>query len=136
MSQFIPFRSFYEKFVISNGNIFFHRENLKRSGDTTFDYILVFTNIVVSYFKNLIILCIDYKRKNNKQLNLFSIAIARYHVAYNLLIYGITKLFSGQFPSKSVYRLDEQIDDMTSMEVVWILWEHRPAMANIILLFY
>lgn len=129
-SQFIPRQSFYEEFVTWTGRIFFHKTNLKRvfngSGDTTFDYILIFTNIVTSYFLSLIILCIDYKRKSYKQLYLFTIVIARYYVAYSLFAYGITKLFFGQFPPNSAYRLDEQIGNMTPMGIVWTFMGTSP----------
>ncbi|ANI88311.1 hypothetical protein A9P82_02710 [Arachidicoccus ginsenosidimutans] len=122
-AQFFPRQPFYEKFVSQIGRVFFHKENLQKvfngSGDTTFDYVLVFTNLVVSYILSLIILCIDYKRKNYKQFHLFTIVIARYYVAYTLFVYGIMKLFFGQFSGYNPLALDEHFGNMSPMGVLW-----------------
>ncbi|ANI89943.1 hypothetical protein A9P82_11975 [Arachidicoccus ginsenosidimutans] len=123
-SQFIPSMPFYEKFIVWVGKTFLHIKDLHKiertgSGDTTYDYVLVFVNIIISCFISLIILITDHKRKTYRQLYLFTIVIARYYVAYTMLSYGFAKIFNGQFPGNGYYRLEEKVGDMSPMGMVW-----------------
>lgn len=97
----------------------FHKITMTGSGDTTFDYVLLLMNIILSFILTTIIIIADHKRKNYRQLYLFAVVIARYYVAFILLSYGFSKIFNGQFPSNNYFRLEEKVGDMSPMGMLW-----------------
>lgn len=115
---------FYESLVLWIGKdllaiAHFHKITMTGSGDTTFDYVLLLMNIILSFILTTIIVTIDHKRKNYRQLYLFAIVIARYYVAFILLSYSFSKIFNGQFPSNNYFRLEEKVGDMSPMGMLW-----------------
>lgn len=97
----------------------FHRITMTGSGDTTYDYVLLLVNVMITFILSVIISIADYKRKNYRQLYLFAIVVVRYYVAFILLSYGFSKIFNGQFPSNSYFRLEEKVGDMSPMGMLW-----------------
>lgn len=124
ISQFGIPAPFLEHFVIWFGTACFHLKDLHKitntgSGDTTYDYVLLFMGMLFSLLLSIIILIIDRKRPNYRQLYLFTIVIARYYVFFTMALYGMSKLFNGQFPANTYSRLDETVGNMSPMGMVW-----------------
>lgn len=118
---FIPY---HERLIIWFGKTFLHLPELHKigsagSGDTTFDYVLVLVNLLLAFFIGILILLVDYKRKSYRQFYLFVIVIARYYVAYSMLVYGFVKVFNGQFPSNGYHTLLEPVGNMSPMGLLW-----------------
>lgn len=114
---------FYDALVLWFGKdilgIEFHKIVMTGSGDTTYDYTLLLVNVVITFILSTIIVIADNRRKNYRQLYLFTIVVARYYVAFILLSYGFSKIFNGQFPSNSYFRLEEKVGDMSPMGMLW-----------------
>src|SRR5690606_11079130 len=69
------------------------------SGDTTFDFVRLFTLIVLAVFVTGLL----FKSKIDKQkIIVFGRTYARYFLAFMLLSYGFSKFFEGQFPYPSL----------------------------------
>ena len=127
-SQFSPDISFMEKWVIWIGKNLVHLPNFEKiqmtgSGDTTYDYVLILFNFILSVLLAFIIAVADHKRKNYRQLYLFTIVLARYYVALTMLVYGFAKIFVGQFPDLGYYSLEHKFGDMSPMGVLWTFME-------------
>ncbi len=125
-SQFGRSAIWLEEFVIWFGTKFLHIQDLQKikltgSGDTTYHYVLVFVCVLFSYGAGAITLFIDQRRSNYRQFYLFTIVLARYFVGYTLIVYGLAKVFDGQFPANSYQRLDTRIGDITPMGIVWTM---------------
>lgn len=125
-SQFSPLisYSFLQHAVVWFGKVLFHFSDLQKirftgSGDTPFDYILVLWGAAVAFILALIVILADQKRKTYRQLYLFTIVIARYYIAYTMLVYGFVKLFHGQFGPLNYRILEEKFGNMSPMGVLW-----------------
>jgi len=113
-----------EPTVVWFGKTFLNLADLQKitntgSGDTAYDYVLILLMIILSFLFSIIILLINRKQKNYRQLYLFAIVVARYYVALTMLSYGFAKIFNGQFPANGYTRLDEKVGDMSPMGLVW-----------------
>ena len=127
-SQFTPSILFMQKWVIWFGKKIINLPNLEKitmtgSGDTTYDYVLLLFIFILSIILSVIISVADHKRKNYQQLYLFTIVLARYYVAFTMLVYGFAKVFQGQFPSLAYYSLEKKFGDMSPMGVLWTFME-------------
>lgn len=125
-SQFSPAAPWLENLVTWFGIKFLHIKDLQKirytgSGDTTYDYVFTLVAILCSYIIAAMILLVDKQRKNYRQFYLFTIVLARYFVAYTLIVYGLAKVFDGQFPANSYQRLDTKVGDVTPMGIVWTM---------------
>ncbi|HEY5371926.1 MAG TPA: hypothetical protein VIJ75_23330 [Hanamia sp.] len=123
-SQFTPRIPFMQKWVIWFGKNFLHLSKLEKiqmtgSGDTTYDDVSVLVILILSVILSIIIAVADRKRKNYQQLYLFTIVLARYFVAFTMLVYGFAKIFEGQFPALGYYSLEKKFGDMSPMGVLW-----------------
>ena len=117
-----------QKWVIWFGKNIIHLSNLEKirmtgSGDTTYDYVLILLILILSVLLAIIIAIADNKRKNYGQLYLFTIVLARYYVAYTMLVYGFAKVFVGQFPALGYSSLEKTFGDMSPMGVLWRFME-------------
>lgn len=131
-SQFSPSIQWMQKGVIWFGKKILHLSKLEKimmtgSGDTTYDYVLVLVIFILSALIAIIIAIADRKRKNYQQLYLFTIVLARYYVAFTMLVYGFAKVFEGQFPALGYYSLEKKFGDMSPMGVLWTFMESSSA---------
>lgn len=127
-SQFSPDFSPGEKFVLWFGKNIVHLPDLKKitmtgSGDTTYDYVFILLLVYLSAILALVIAAVDNKRKNYRPLYLFTIVLARYYIAFTMLVYGFAKVFEGQFPALQYYSLEKKFGDMSPMGVLWTFME-------------
>src|SRR6478609_6960344 len=103
-SQFSFPIPFLEQIVVWFGKTFLSLADLQKitntgSGDTAYDYVLILLMIILSFLLSIIILLVNRKQKNYRQLYLFAIVVARYYAALTMISYGFAKIFNGQFPA-------------------------------------
>jgi uncharacterized membrane protein YphA (DoxX/SURF4 family) len=89
------------------------------SGDTTYDYVLVLTMILLS-----LIICIgwsvlDRKRKSYNTAYYWLCVLVRYSLATIMLSYGFSKAFHLQMPYPYLSRLVQPYGDSSPMGLVW-----------------
>lgn len=89
------------------------------SGDTTYNYVEIFTFFVVALFVTIVWSILDRKRKNyTRFLKVFSIYVS-YYVATIMLSYGFSKVFYLQFSAPSLNRLLQPYGDSSPMGIAW-----------------
>ena len=89
------------------------------SGDTTYDYVLVLTMILLS-----ILICIgwsilDRNRKNYNTAYYWLCVLIRYYLAVIMLSYGFSKVFHLQMPYPYLSRLVQPYGDSSPMGLAW-----------------
>ncbi len=89
------------------------------SGDTTYDYVIVFTIALVAVLGAIISTALDRKRTNYNVLYYWLTAAMRFYVGLMLFHYGMVKVVKLQFPSPDIYRLTEPIGDLSPMGLAW-----------------
>ena len=89
------------------------------SGDTTYDYILVFSMGIVAALSSILWTFLD--RKSDHYLKMYywlSLAI-RMYVGLMLINYGMVKIIQLQFSAPSLYRLTQNFGDASPMGLAW-----------------
>ncbi|RKS20505.1 hypothetical protein CLV94_2884 [Flavobacterium endophyticum] len=94
------------------------------SGDTTFDYVKLVTFILLAILTSVIVFFATRKRINYDRLYYWTIVYARYYVGLYLIVYGLLKLFEGQFSFHDFGRLEENFGDATPMGLLWTFMGH------------
>ncbi len=89
------------------------------SGDTTYDYIVIFFIAVVSLIAAITWSLIDKKTKTYNKLFYWLCVIVRYYVAITMVSYGFVKVFKLQFPFFSPDRLLEPYGNSSPMGLAW-----------------
>jgi hypothetical protein len=112
--QFIPWvgkhvlRLSYDITVFRNG-----------SGDTTYDYVLVFTSFSIAFFGMILWSVIDRNKPDYRVLFYWLTVAVRFYVALMLINYGMAKVFKTQFPSPGLYRLSQPYGNSSPMGLAW-----------------
>ena len=88
------------------------------SGDTTFDFVKLFTISVLSLLITFVLFGLRKKVKTEKII-VFVRTYGRYFLALMLFSYGFSKFFGGQFSFPSLERLDQKIGDSSPMGLLW-----------------
>lgn len=94
------------------------------SGDTTFSYIQVFTQVVLAFCATIIWSIADRKRSNYTILFSYLLVYIRYFLALTLLSYGFSKLFTNQFSSLSLFDLITPYGNSSPMGLMWNFMEY------------
>lgn len=89
------------------------------SGDTTYDYVLLFTIFLFAILTTLIWSLIDRKSSNYNKLYYWLTVAIRFYVGFMLMNYGFAELFKTQFPNPSLFRLTEAYGDSSPMGLAW-----------------
>lgn len=89
------------------------------SGDTTYDYLVVFIVFIVALIGTLIWSLLDRKRPNYKKLYYWLTTGMRYYVGLMLISYGLVKVIQLQFQPPSFYRLMETYGESSPMGLAW-----------------
>ncbi len=89
------------------------------SGDTTYDYVIVFTIAMVSLFGSGLWSVLDRKRANYDTLYYWLTVFIRFYVGLMLINYGLVKVVKLQFPSPDIYRLTQIYGDSSPMGLAW-----------------
>ncbi|AXY76528.1 hypothetical protein D3H65_22125 [Paraflavitalea soli] len=89
------------------------------SGDTTYDYVVIFFIFLLSLVGCLIWSVLDRQRASYNQLYYWLTVMVRYYAAFTMLTYGFVKVFKLQFPSPSLNRLIQPYGDSSPMGLAW-----------------
>jgi hypothetical protein len=89
------------------------------SGDTTYDYVIVFVIFVVAIFGAILWSILDRNRVSYMKLYYWLTVAVRFYVGLMLINYGLVKVIKLQFPSPSFYRLIEAYGDSSPMGLAW-----------------
>ncbi|MCB0376522.1 MAG: hypothetical protein KDD04_11430, partial [Sinomicrobium sp.] len=114
MHKFIPWvgkhilRLSYDITVFTNG-----------SGDTTYDYVVVFTIAVLATSGTVLWSVLDRKRTHYNRLYYWLTVAVRFYVALMLINYGLIKVIKLQFPAPGLYRLTQNYGDSSPMGLAW-----------------
>lgn len=89
------------------------------SGDTTYDYVILFTILCVSVTGTLIWSLLDRNRKNYSTLFYWLTVAVRFYVGFMLFNYGMYKVIKMQFPFPGVGRLMQPYGNSSPMGLAW-----------------
>jgi hypothetical protein len=89
------------------------------SGDTTYDYVVLFTILCVSVTGTIIWSLLDRNRKNYSTLYYWLTVAVRFYVGFMLFNYGMYKVIKMQFPFPGVGRLTQPYGNSSPMGLAW-----------------
>ena len=89
------------------------------SGDTTYDYVIVFVIFVIAIFGTIIWSILDRNRINYIKLYYWLTVAMRFYVGLMLINYGLVKVIKLQFPEPGFYRLIEPYGESSPMGLAW-----------------
>lgn len=89
------------------------------SGDTTYNYVLLFCVLLITLFGTFIWSILDRKRKSHDQLFYWLTVLLRFYVGFMLAHYAIAKLNEGQFPSLYLGQLSTTYGESSPMGLAW-----------------
>ena len=89
------------------------------SGDTTFNYLQIPLMLAVAAVLTVVVIIVDRKNKGYNHILYWLWTISRYCIAYYLLLYGFGKVNKLQFPDAPMYRLLQQVGDISPMGLAW-----------------
>jgi hypothetical protein len=89
------------------------------SGDTTYDYIVIFAITTVSLVVTVFWSILDRRTKSYNKLFYWLCVVVRYYVAITMFTYGFVKIFKLQFPFFSPDRLLEPYGKSSPMGLAW-----------------
>lgn len=89
------------------------------SGDTTYDYVLMFSLACVSAAVTAVWSLLDKKRPAYPRLFQGLRVYVRFYLAFMMLSYGAVKVIQSQFPSPGLDRLVQPFGDASPMGLVW-----------------
>lgn len=98
------------------------------SGDTTYNFVLVLIFGLLSVLLTIIWSLIDPKRANYQKLLNGLIVLIRYYLFYQLLIYGMSKLFYLQFRPPSLESLNQPLGEFSPMGLAWNFFGYSKGM--------
>ncbi|WP_141878184.1 DoxX family protein [Gramella sp. Hel_I_59] len=94
------------------------------SGDRAFDYVRLGFNLFLTIPIVLIWSIIDLKRNSYNKLFYWFQVIIRLTLIFAMLIYGLAKVYKGQFADHSLERLVETVGNMSPMGLAWTFMGH------------
>jgi hypothetical protein len=89
------------------------------SGDTTYDYIIMFLILAVSVIGTVVWSITGRNISNYNKLFYWLTVIVRYYVAITMISYGFYKVIKLQFPAPSFSRLLEPVGKLSPMGLAW-----------------
>jgi len=114
LHQFIPwlgknvFHLPYAITVFTNG-----------SGDTTYDYLILFCVVFISVMATIVWSAVDRKSINYNRLYYWLTVGVRFYVGLMLINYGLVKVIQLQFPAPSLGRLLTTYGESSPMGLAW-----------------
>ena len=89
------------------------------SGDSTYAYVLLFVNFLITLLGTIIWTLADRKRASYNALFYWLLVILRIFLAMMLLSYGFAKVYKTQFPEPSLIRLLQPLGSFSPMGLAW-----------------
>jgi hypothetical protein len=123
-SIFNPFILWTGDYVF-NIDYFFEKKGYG-SGDNTYSYLYLFVSFILSIFGTLIYLTLFKNRNINKFFLYYFLLSLRLYLIFYMLIYGLGKVVSLQFPPISNYRLLQTYGESSPMGLAWTFMQYSP----------
>lgn len=89
------------------------------SGDTTYDYVILFTILCIAVIGTIIWSLLDRNRKNYSTLLYWLTVAVRFYVGLMLFNYGMYKVIKMQFPFPGIGRLMQPYGNSSPMGLAW-----------------
>ncbi|MFB6457034.1 hypothetical protein ACE38W_17315 [Chitinophaga sp. Hz27] len=89
------------------------------SGDTQFNYVCLFTNLLLALAGTIIWSILDRRRASYSSLSYWFRVFLRYWLGIMLLTYGMSKVIPQQFLPPSLYDLDRPLGESSPMGLAW-----------------
>lgn len=89
------------------------------SGDTTYDYVLIFVCFIIGVLGTIVWSFLDRKRTNYSKLYYWFTVAIRFYVGLMLINYGLVKIVKLQFPYPHFGRLLQAYGDSSPMGIAW-----------------
>jgi len=89
------------------------------SGDTTYDYVLLLTQVLLAIISCIAWSILDRNRKSYNTAYYWLCVLLRYFLAVIMLSYGFSKVFHLQMPYPYLTRLVQPYGDSSPMGLVW-----------------
>lgn len=96
------------------------------SGDTTADYVLVFTFVVLAVLGCVGWTAFDRGRTTHPRLAAWLTVAARYWLGLLMVSYGVIKVFPLQFPAPDLVRLGDTYGDSSPLGLMTTFMGHSP----------
>jgi uncharacterized membrane protein YphA (DoxX/SURF4 family) len=97
------------------------------SGDTTYDYVALFTTFVLAFLSAAIWCLFDRKRPSYRQADYWLRVLVRYNLAVLMLSYGFSKIYHLQMGSPYLSELVEKFGNKSPMGLAWSFFGYSPA---------
>ena len=89
------------------------------SGDTPFHYYQVFLMICVAFVASFLLLFLMRKKSSVQLFEKIVFMLVRYYLIYQMIIYGLSKVFYLQFIYPNDIALEKTLGDMSPMGLMW-----------------
>ncbi|MFT4576052.1 MAG: hypothetical protein ACI9SI_000970 [Polaribacter sp.] len=116
-----PLRWFAD--VILNWGADFKMESTG-SGDRSFDYVRFALNLLLAFFAAIAWSILDKKRASYTTLFYWFQTILRVFLCIAMILYGLAKVFKGQFADPSLELLLQPVGEMSPMGLAWTFMGH------------
>jgi uncharacterized membrane protein YphA (DoxX/SURF4 family) len=116
-----PLRRFAD--VILNWGADFKMESTG-SGDRSFDYVRFALNLLLAFFTTTVWSILDKKRVSYTILFYWFQTILRVFLCIAMILYGLAKVFKGQFADPSLELLLQPVGEMSPMGLAWTFMGH------------
>jgi len=94
------------------------------SGDRTFDYVRFGLNVILSLVLSIIWIVLGRKQSTYNTLFYWFKVILRVFLFLAMLLYGLVKIFKGQFADPSLELLLQPVGNMSPMGLAWTFMGH------------
>src|ERR1043165_7168728 len=89
------------------------------SGDTTYDYVKVLTQLVIAVVATLLWSVLDSRRREYRTLHQWFMLLLRIALGIIMISYGAVKVIKSQFPDLSLGRILQPYGDSSPMGLLW-----------------
>ena len=94
------------------------------SGDRSFDYVRFALNLVLAFFTSVVWSVLDKKRTSYTTLLYWFQTVLRTFLCVAMILYGLAKVFKGQFADPSLELLIQTVGEMSPMGLAWTFMGH------------
>ncbi|PQB08134.1 hypothetical protein BST83_14025 [Polaribacter filamentus] len=94
------------------------------SGDRSFDYVRFFLNLILAFFTCIVWSILDKKRTSYTTLFYWFQSVLRLFLCIAMILYGLAKVFKGQFADPSLEFLLQPVGELSPMGLAWVFMGH------------
>lgn len=92
------------------------------SGDSTVHWLILLLILLLSIIACIVWSLVDRKNREYPKLYYWLTVLLRYYVGITMFNYGVIKLFQGQFPFPTLYKLTEPLYQYSPMGLAWAFY--------------